>query len=373
MGSFHFRFLRKTVVSLTAALLMLGVAHAAGAAEPAQTRFPSITGNILVEIQNDGAVASDDPAAELNDLFNTTEASLALNFNQALSIQSLTVIEPVRDPKPNKDRYFGDHGGFFEEIYLQVEFDGIRLFGGKFDAPFGTAWDAAPGIWGVDFAEDYELVERLGGGIAFTLPDAGLGHHTVTAAVFFADTTALSRSALTDRGRTRLSSGGPSNTETPESFSLAIDSEAIPGLPGATVHAAFRHQAAGIGDFAAENGVVLGVHKIFELNGGRSLTTILEGVFLDNADAGPDNRYFLTSGARLQDGPWNASLSHTARKTDIRGAGHVTDHLFQATGGYEFANGITVDGGYRFAEEDGIATHIIGFLVTKVFDVDLHD
>jgi len=331
--------------------------------------YPSLTGEVTIEVQNDGAFSSDDPANELNDLYNTTEAALALNFNEALSIQTTSVLESVLDPGPGEDRFFEDHGAYMEEVYLQFEAEGFRVFGGKFDAAFGTAWDAGPGIWGADFAEDYELVERIGGGGAFTFGGGDSGKHTVTAAAFFVDTSALSESIITNRGRTRIGAGGASNTESLESFSIALDSEEIPGLPDTTFHAAFRHQAAGRGDFADENGFVFGVQKTFELEGEQSLETILEGAYFDNADAGPDNRFYLTAGGTFKDGPWNAALSYTLRHKDLRRGGTGDDHLFQATGGYEFENGVTVDGGYRFSEEAGVATHILGFLVTKSFEI----
>lgn len=346
-----------------------GVFAADAAAQETAPGYPHISGKILVEIQNDGAVSSDDPAARLNDLFNSTEAALALHFNSALSIQSLMVVEPVLDPRPGKDRFFGDHGGFFEELYVQLAFDGLRLFGGKFDAPFGIAWDAAPGIWGVDFAEDYELVERIGGGAEVTLRDMGIGRHTVSAAVFLADRSVLSESILTNRGRTRLSTAGPSNTGDPASFSVALDSQHIPGLAATRFHLGFRHQAPGRGDFGPENGIAVALQHVFKLGETRTLTKIIEGVYLDNADAGPDHRAYITSGGVLRDGPWNLSASYTRRRTDFRGAGDITDHLFQATGGYSFGNGLTIDAGYRFAEEGGLDTHIIGFLLTATIGV----
>ena len=80
----------------------------------------------------------------------STEANIVFHLNPVLSIQSLLVVEPVLDSRPGRDRFFGDHGGYFEELYVQVAVDVFRFFGGKFDAPFGTAWDAAPGIFTLD-------------------------------------------------------------------------------------------------------------------------------------------------------------------------------------------------------------------------------
>jgi hypothetical protein len=352
---------------LVVGILSVAITGAAFATEDEAPNYPYISGNVFVEVQNDSAVSSDDPAAELNDLFNTTEANIVFHLNPVLSIQSLLVVEPVLDSRPGRDRFFGDHGGYFEELYFQVAVDVFRFFGGKFDAPFGTAWDAAPGIWGADFAEDYELAERLGGGVEIALPDIGFGQHSLTATVFLADTSVLSESIFVNRGRTRLASGGPSNTGNPDSFSLTLDSENIPGLPATKFHMSVRHQAPGRGDFGYENGIAVGLQRTFQLGEGRTLTEIVEGVYLDNADAGPGTRYYITGGGVLQDGPWNVSVSYTNRTSNVPGAGDTADHLFQATGGRSFENGMTLNGGYRFAEEDGINTHIFGFLLTAGF------
>ena len=353
----------------TAAACALLVAFSAPAGAQEADAPPLIEGTVLFELQNDYAFDSDDPAAEINDLFTTIEAALALNINEFISIQSLFVVEPVLDPAPFDDRFFEDHGGYFEELYLQFAFGNFRIFGGKFDASFGTAWDKAPGIYGVDFAEDYELVERVGGGIAVSGQHMTFGDVTVTANVFFADTSVLSESIFTNRGRVRVTDGGASNTESLESVSLTLDGENVASIPDFTYHLGYRHQAAGAGDAGDEDGFVAGFTKGFMMADGNKLETIVEGVYLDQADGGPDDLYYLTAGAAYLFGPWNVSGSYTLRETDVVGGPDVTDHLAQLTAGYEFQSGVTLDAGYRYAREDDVETHIIGVLLTYEYDV----
>lgn len=330
---------------------------------------PFIEGEISFELQNDHAFDSDDPSAEINDLFTTIEAALALNLTEVFSVRGLFVLEPVRDPMPFDDRYFEDHGLYVEELYAQAQFDIFRIFAGKFDASFGTAWDAAPGIYGTDFAEDYELVERIGGGFAITAMQTGFGDVTLTTNVFFADTSALSESAFTNRGRNRRALGGASNTNSLESFSITLDGENVPMVPDLTYHVGFRHQAAGVGDAGDEHGFVAGLQKAFDLGNGTAIETIVEGVYLNNGFGGLDDVVYFTAGGAFITGPWNLSTSFTLRDTDVAGGPDVSDRLAQVSAGYSFDFGLTADAGYRYSREDGVETHIFGLLFTYTYDV----
>lgn len=355
--------------AVAATMLMGGAAVASAQNAPAGTP-PFIEGEILFELQNDYAFDSDDPSAEINDLFTTIEGAFAVNLTEVFSVQSLFVLEPVRDPRPFDDRFFGDHGLFVEELYGQAQFDHFRIFAGKFDASFGTAWDKAPGIYGVDFAEDYELVERIGGGFSVSAGQTLLGDVAFTGSVFFADISGLSESAITNRGRNRKSLGGASNTNSLESFSITLDGENVPGLPGVVYHVGYRHQAAGTGDAGDEDGFVAGLQKAFELGNDLVLETIVEGVYLDQAFGGPDDVIYFTAGGALISGPWNLSTSFTLRDTDVVGGADLHDRLFQVSGGYTFSNGLTADVGYRYSREARVETHIFGVLMTYVLDVN---
>lgn len=350
--------------------MLFGGASVAAAQNAPEGPPPIIEGEILFELQNDYAFDSDDPSAEINDLFTTIEAALALNLSEVFSVQSLFVLEPVRDPTPFDDRYFEDHGLFVEELYLQAQFDNFRIFGGKFDASFGTAWDKTPGIYGVDFAEDYELVERIGGGFSVSAGQTLLGDVTATTNIFFADTSVLSESTFTNRGRNRKSLGGASNTNSLESFSVTLDGENVAALPGVTYHVGYRHQAAGTGDAGDEDGFVAGLQKAFQLGDDLVLETIVEGVYLDNAFGGPDDTIYFTAGGALISGPWNLSSSFTLRDTDVVAGPDTNDRLVQVSGGYTFSNGLTADVGYRYSREAKVETHIFGFLMTYVLDVN---
>ncbi len=58
--------------------LALAISVPAGAGE--KDTFPNISGEVVIEIQNDLAYDSDDPTAEFNTLFTATEPSATVQF-----------------------------------------------------------------------------------------------------------------------------------------------------------------------------------------------------------------------------------------------------------------------------------------------------
>ena len=56
----------------------------------------------------------------------------------------------------------------------QFDTEHFSLFAGKFNPAFGLGFDLAPGIYGEDHPEDYELTERIGFGGSVTFADETL-------------------------------------------------------------------------------------------------------------------------------------------------------------------------------------------------------
>ena len=358
-----------------ASLLALSALHP----QPAfadDASFPRVEGEVSVEIQNDYTYDSDDPDAELNDTYTTTEPGVSVRLTPELSIEGAFVFEPVQDPGPGDDRFFDDHGLYAENLYLQYATDRFSLFAGKINPTFGVAWDLAPGIYGTEFAEDgYELAERIGAGGSVTFGNETAGAHTLTAApimaataaTFFADTTFLSESTITDRGRLRESDGGVSNTEDFSSFSVTLDGDASVLVDGLSYHVGVESQEGGVGDPEDELGFAAALYGEFPIAPEFAIAPIVEYVRLNDAGGANADQDLVTAGAALLHGPWNLSTSYTYRSTDTVG-GSEDDDLFQLSAGYEFENGITADVGYRYTEEAGIETNTLGFLIAYGFE-----
>jgi hypothetical protein len=365
-------------VAAFAALSFAGVP--AGAAEPTG---PYISGDIQFEVEDDWTFDSDDNDNELNDLYATIEPTLVMHFFKGMSLTAHGVFEPVRDPEPGTDREFADEGFYIQDLFAQYETDRFSVLGGKFTPNFGRAWDIAPGIYGTDFAEDYELAERIGFGGSYTFGGNGMGTHRLSGSAFFLDTTPLSDSIITSRGRTYESDGGPSNTESPESFAIALDGGDLPlvlfgdtqpgesPVSGLTYQVAFVSQAAGEGSDTRETGVVASLADEFPVaNKALQLQPIVEFAYFFDAEGVEDqDRYYITAGATaIWQERWNVALSYTRRETMPASGSDVGDNLFQASAGYEFDFGLGANVGYRYSEADDIADHTLGMLLTYGLD-----
>ena len=329
---------------------------------------PRIEVEVDIEIQNDGNFSSDDPDNEFNDLFTTTEPAIGVYILPGLSIQSGLVIEPIDNTQPGRNRFFDQHGLFVEQLFLLYEQPAFSLYGGKFNPGFGIAWDAAPGIYGTEVAEDsYEQTERIGFGGAVNfggdgIGGEGFGEHSVAAQTYFADTTFLSESLGEPRGPLRLRDGGPSNTEDLSSFSVTLDGQFpdVFGQPG--YHLGFLRNEGGRGDPEDEYGFAAALFGEIPLGEETALAPIAEYVHLENAGAGTADQDIVTGGVTLLYGPWNLALSHSSIFAD----GDDTNQS-QASVGYSFPFGLDVDLGYKHNRVGQVDSHTVGVLFHYAF------
>lgn len=318
----------------------------------AQESYPSFSADFVFEVQSDQTFSSTDPAAEINNTFATFEAALQLSIASGASINASLVFEPVIDPVD--DSFFEDHGLYVEELYFAYEVEGVTLTLGKFNPAFGEAWDTAPGLYGVDFAEDYELTERLGAGIAIPF-DAFDGEHELSLAIFAADTTALSDSVIQNRGLTRSNSGGVSNTQSPESAALAIAG----GIGDTGYNVGLQYQSKGDGDTDDQFGFVVGVNQAIPFSEDSGAEVLAEIAYFPNSDGGPDSALFGTLGAAVPVGPVTLSGVYSVRDVD----NVPTDHLGTVSAEMELVDGLTAGLGYRFGREGGETSHTVGALL----------
>ena len=347
----------------TATMTLCTLASCLGSPLQAGESYPAIEGSLSVEIQSDRTYKATDRNEERTDSYATIEPEFVVRMTPALSLVAAGTLEPVRDLRPGRDRSFEDHGFYLSDLFLVWEGDRWEMAGGKLTAPFGLAWDLAPGIYGTDFAEDYELAERLGLMAGLMLGNETYGAHAVRIAAFRLDNSALSQSIFTKRGRLDRDEGLPANTSKFSSVSLTIDGD-LPMVEGLGYHLGAMRQARGgrgaVKTAKAETGFVAGLTHEWEM-GEVTLSPLVEAVRIRDAD-GDDgvNRRYLTAGAGAEWGAWNAALSGTRRST----SGSETDRLLQLSAGYTFSTGIGLDLGWRYARENGDRFRTIGALLS---------
>ena len=328
-----------------------------------------LSGEIAFEVEDDWNYKADDRSNLNNNLYPTIEPSLTYRLSPRWSVFGHAVIETVGDAEKFENRMFEDIGLYMEDLYLEYAGDRFGAKAGKLNPGFGVAWDRAPGVYGTDIAEDYEISEQIGGVASWKVLSGTYGEHTVSGATFFADTTILSESALRGRGDNREEDGGLGNTESFKSFVAALDGEKIRGLGNFGYHLAFMRRAAGAGNASDEKSFAAAAFSSFDLGGGLSFEPLAELVrqIDQGGNAGVDRTYMTLSGQLLWNG-WNLALSGTERYTDNPTAANNTDSHFQVSAGYAFDFGLTLDVGWKVSEDGGSETRTLGAIATYAIE-----
>lgn len=362
----HRRVLDFTL-ALVAGLLAIGLSSPPAHADT----FPSLSADITAELQYENGIGPDSAAPQSDFLFTTIEIGLSAGLSENFRIESLVLVEPVEDPPPGENLTFENQGLFAEELLLAYHGENWSVLAGKFNAAFGTGWDLGAGIWGVDFPEDYEVTEKLGLSASRTFGSETNGQHTLYGSLYRADRSFLSGSLIEDRGRVRLADGGTTNTKDFDSYTVSLTGDGLMGRDGFGYHLAYRSHAHGDPDLTAmrEHGFSAALFGTIPV-GDIEIEAMTEGTYISNAEGGPDDVSYLTVGGTAYfAGSWNAALSVTFRTTHVDDGANVNDHHFQATTGYEWESGLTLDLGYRCSKEDGTNDHVVGFLMAYAFSL----
>ena len=168
---------------------------------------------------------------EVDEAYTHSHLQIGYNLNKNFSLLTDIKIEGESAGHSHggttivpEDKIFEDHKLFINKLILSYSTDsGITLYGGKFNPSVGLDYHVFPGIWGYQKVEEYAIVERLGYGIALKQNFEDLGTHKLDVSTFFKDTTSLSNSVITDRGKTKKSDGGVSNTQDFSSYSISLE------------------------------------------------------------------------------------------------------------------------------------------------------
>lgn len=357
--------MKKVILALVLSLVSVNLCFARSSDDGS---YPNISGEVLSEYvydvlnSNRYKVRSNDKRS--NGYFNI-EPVFALNLNRNWSFNTSWLIRPVENRlytgswyagntnfvvgANGSDDYYGqedyikrkmhwdDYGVIVEELTVDYKAEDIEVGLGKFNPTFGKAFDKSKfhGVYGTVMPEEYELKEKLG---AYTTALFELAE--IRFNIFFDDTTGLSRSALTDRGRDK-SAGGAGNTNKPNNFSLTMEGK----YDQFNYNLGFRHLSTNKYYESDEKGYVIGLDylKEFETNNFMILP-FAELASFKNFDGmkGRDVWYLTASLPVLYKG-WNFTVSDTIKRDDETNFKNYTSYLFQYSFGYKFKNGLMFD------------------------------
>lgn len=362
--------------SLLSGAAVLALSSAASAGISAKS-FPQWHVVLPIELEWDNTFDADDPAAEASDLYFTIEPDITVGVNEWLSLNVGLVFEPIDGLDPGEDRAFEDHGLFVETAQAIASFGKVTVNLGKFSAPFSIAYDNSPGVYGDVLNADIETTERWGAGVAYNFTGDGTEQGVILrVAAFTRDTTALSGSLFTNRGRLRRGDGGNGNTDGLENFAVSLDLIQLEALPDFHFHAAYMHQAAGDGDPSAQNAYVLGANWEKKIGENAVYQVVLEWAHSDDAigygDAvsvtGASQDDFTIAAGGTWHEKWTAAIGYSLRDIEDPLGGDVETAAFHISAGHYFHESWLAEVAYLDIQEDGNDSQTIGLKLSKEFE-----
>ena len=332
-------------------LATLAAIAAAPAALAQDTDAENISQQGAVELTLDHADTGEDVLAA------TINYGLAVRFAEGWTVQLDAVLEPVVDPAG--DGAFEGEDAFIETLSLQYAGEAFTVYGGKINPVFGSAADVAPGLYGVEAGESYQITEALGvgGDISLTSMLNLDGDHVLSAALFFADRSALSGSLGGLREELELADGGLANTEGLKSVALSIDGVLANGVGYTLGHRRLATDTPGETD---ENTTVLGVNYAWPEDSGLDLAVMAEVAASRNAD-GVDgaNRDFYTAGGTLGLGDWFVNAIASGWNENAT-AGDLDVRKLELSVGRALAETLVLEVGVQDVRESGASATVIG-------------
>lgn len=362
-------------MKLPARALMVLALGCAGPALAQQASYPRLSSETTLELQGDDIVHTSNGEGKTKNLHGKAEEEANLFLTQNFGIKATLTLEQV--VSQDRDSAFRDHALYLEQLFGFYKTSDFSFFAGKFNAPFGQAWDTAPGIYGQEFAGDYELTERVGFGASMNFGNDRIGHHTVTGTLFTADTSFLSTSLITkprfgapgvDRvGRNRLAYGGQGNTGQLDNGTVTMKGFGIAGIEGLSYNIGYEHLSPGDAGAKATDGVVAGLIYDHELSDRWAMKLGLEGVYQTHASGTASNATYITPSAEFTlDDKWLFSAAGTWRSFSKGADGtgsRQNDYLVDATVGYRFTDQLAGYAALARMREEGVSSDYVGLLL----------
>jgi hypothetical protein len=386
-----------------ALLLACGIAPARAQETVAAGSFPQVAGEIWMGLYTVGNPDSTLKEQRGSSTFLFGEIATGIYISPNVSIQSIIHVEPVGEQIPNGSNIgFRYQAAFIESLFVDWRpGESLRLFAGKFSAPFGYGHHSFPGVLPrIRAHEIYLIRESVGAGATWTyLSDAVMGEHDLTVAAFFFDTSFFSSTAITRKPcciegferyrRNTLQQGGSGNTGNLNNFAIALDGDRIGALPNFSYHLAMLSRAHGKDGTLREWGWAAGARYLAQWTPEVSTLFFGETVEFRNAGGGvvtpgqeliddetgvvfttPDvalrqRQRFSTLGAQTTYGPWRATAIWQVNQRKRNVDQVPTQQWVELTVGRDLFWGFGIDVGYQYASnanEEGVQSRTNGIV-----------
>lgn len=347
--------------------------------------YPNISGQVLFELKADRLDSNEAQAgASPNNAYINIEPDFSFNINSNWSVKTGWRIYPTntvqtRNPVyPERTRtFFNDDRGFkpqdttmiVEELKVDYKQEDMHIFAGKFNPSFGKAYQKRNriGVFSTDITEDYELREKIGGGV-----EAILGRSRIALNSFFNDTTGLSGS-INGRDKESRNNGQAGNTGTFSSYTITMDGDNFLGYRDWAYNIGYRSLGvddASVANRDREEGYVVSTQYKIKAGYRTSIIPFVELVKINNF-TGAKNRdaTYSTVAVTAKYGKWKGSIAHMTRRIDqFVDIPQARDRQLQASAGYAFPNGITLDVSRSTMKEGTRSGVLYGAMATYLYE-----
>ena len=340
---------------------------------------------------------------EVDESYTHSHIEMGYNLNKNFSLLTDIKIEgesgghshgEATVSKLPEDKFFDDHKLFIDKLILSYSTDvGITLYGGKFAPSVGLDYHAFPGIWGYQKIEEYAIVERLGYGIALKQNFEDLGTHKLHVSTFFKDNTSLSNSVITDRGKTKKSDGGVSNTQDFSSYAISIEGKDffslsnnfVDGLSYKVGHAKQSKAVKNLGSNSANSSAINDNVNLTHDEKRSSISLVHKSIIAPNLSmriltefmkiehfTGEEShdRDYITTGLDFYYKKINVGGTYTQETNEAAEADEaIDDKVYQVSLGYLVNNNLHLHIGYKKADEANEIKHTVGAMIAYYFDM----
>lgn len=279
---------------------------------------------------------------------------------------------PINPPDPGENRWFGDIGLTVNDLNFYHSNNAYWFRLGKFDVPYGRAWDISPGLYTPDFIDEYNFGGVIGGVYAYRFNAGNLGIISPIVNTYFLDTSALSRSYLQSDSRLDKSDGGAANTEKFNNYSLVLNWSGWTALPNLEAQVGYVHNHQGDDGNADEEGYVASLYMPIVLKNSSTLAPVMTGKYIDIVPFVEYASFSDKDGIRGQDldilsasvtldyGYWQFAVSNTTKDASGAGTSGPDDFLTELSVVYNFTNLWSVQVGGGKQRDGGVKSRIFG-------------
>jgi len=345
------------------------------------SQYPNVTGQALFQFKSDRVLSTNAEGVSPNNAYINIEPSFSLNMNKNWSAKTLWKLNPsdvytTRDSvNPERTRTFlstnrGFHpldtGLLIEELKAQYEDEDMRFFVGKFNPSYGTAYknNKRIGVFSQDITKDYEIREKLGGGVTALLEGGEFSIST-----FFNDTTGLSGS-INGRDKENKNDDLAGNTGTLSSYTITFQGDKFFGYENWFYNLGYRSLGTTDTKRARETGYVLGTEYLYKMGSNTSIIPFFELSKIENfTGARGRNATHATMALIGKYSGWTASLSRIYRNIDQEQRTYnIKDVQTQVSLGYKFVNNFSIDVSRASIKESNQSAALFGVMLSYMYN-----